>query len=572
MPSPQPAQERDRTSLDDARPQPHSHPQSAANGKDPAPTAPRPQETAVNGHGHAHKPAPQPASASPSLTASSSARQSLDDIPPSAVSLLATAGKRSSTPLPDGNGEVQALEDALRKEREEKEQLAAQYHSLVDKLQHMRTSLGNKLKQDAEELDRREQAINQLTERAENQQAEISTLNFELQDVQDRSATLSSELALLRSRTSQLDQLEQELQSLRSEREKDRLVREEENREWERERMGWEREREGWEETERAWERERREADAWKERWEDEKGRAGNLEGVLEDFMAAKESEMRVATAELSSQLSSVSSSLAEYKARTQKAEAALAQSANSSTRCAELEKEVKEKNLLIGKLRHEAVIINEHLTEALRRLRKSNSENNVDRRLITNTLLAFLSTPRADSKRFEMLTLLSSVLGWNDDERAKAGLQRATPTTARRVPSSSRTTASEGGAPTPNETESFSKMWVEFLLKESSQPLSPPSTTASLPGMSPVSYSPSPTPTVSSFSGLLSPSSSIFTPLPSVNEANAGNPFFPTAPGPGALGLGPAPPNVRSPPVGTVSLPRISSWSSQNGSSERKL
>ncbi|KZT54617.1 hypothetical protein CALCODRAFT_499551 [Calocera cornea HHB12733] len=295
--------------------------------------------------------------------------------------------------------------------------------------------------------------------------------------------------------------------------------------------------------------------------------------------MAAKESELRVATAELSAQLASVSSALVEYKARTQKAEAALAQSANSSTRCAELEKEVKEKNLLIGKLRHEAVIINEHLTEALRRLRKSSSENNVDRRLITNTLLAFLSTPRADSKRFEMLTLLASVLGWNDDERARAGLQRATPTptssSGRRVPSSSRGSvsgaSSERGGSTPatDETESFSKMWVEFLLKESSQPLSPPSSATSLPGLSPVSHSPSPTPTVSSFSGLLSPSSNVFTPLPSVNEANAGNPFF--AGGGGALGLGPAP-NARSPPVGTVGLPRIGSWSSQNGSSERKL
>lgn len=43
-------------------------------------------------------------------------------------------------------------------------------------------------------------------------------------------------------------------------------------------------------------------------------------------------------------------------------------------------EKEVKEKNLLIGKLRHEAVILNDHLTKALRFLRKGNPEDNVDR------------------------------------------------------------------------------------------------------------------------------------------------------------------------------------------------
>lgn len=62
---------------------------------------------------------------------------------------------------------------------------------------------------------------------------------------------------------------------------------------------------------------------------------------------------------------------------------------------------------------------------EALRRLRRSSTDTNVDRRLVTNVLLSFLTTPRADSKRFEMLSLLASILQWNDDEREKAGLQR---------------------------------------------------------------------------------------------------------------------------------------------------
>ena len=39
--------------------------------------------------------------------------------------------------------------------------------------------------------------------------------------------------------------------------------------------------------------------------------------------------------------------------------------------------------------------------------------------------MLQFLTTPRADPKRFEMLNLLSSILSWSDEERAQAGLQR---------------------------------------------------------------------------------------------------------------------------------------------------
>ena len=62
---------------------------------------------------------------------------------------------------------------------------------------------------------------------------------------------------------------------------------------------------------------------------------------------------------------------------------------------------------------------------EALRRLRRNSSDQNVDRRLVTNVILQFLTTPRADPKRFEMLNLLSSILSWSDEERALAGLQR---------------------------------------------------------------------------------------------------------------------------------------------------
>jgi hypothetical protein len=63
---------------------------------------------------------------------------------------------------------------------------------------------------------------------------------------------------------------------------------------------------------------------------------------------------------------------------------------------------------------------------EALRRLRRSSTDTNVDRRLVTNVLLSFLTTPREDAKRFEMLSLLATVLSWTDPEREKAGLQRA--------------------------------------------------------------------------------------------------------------------------------------------------
>lgn len=105
--------------------------------------------------------------------------------------------------------------------------------------------------------------------------------------------------------------------------------------------------------------------------------------------------------------------------------------------------------------------------------MRKNSSSDNVDRRLVTNILLSFLTTSRHDSKRFEMLSILSTILSWDDIEREKAGLQRSggkvpAPKVKRRVSGQVGTerTAEEEAA----MNESFSNLFVEFLLKEASQ------------------------------------------------------------------------------------------------------
>jgi len=72
---------------------------------------------------------------------------------------LSGEGRRSVDLPPNGHSElngvdssgdpVQRLERELNRAREEKETLATQYRNLLAKLTQMRTSLGNKLQQDA---------------------------------------------------------------------------------------------------------------------------------------------------------------------------------------------------------------------------------------------------------------------------------------------------------------------------------------------------------------------------------------------------------------------------------------
>lgn len=45
----------------------------------------------------------------------------------------------------------------------------------------------------------------------------------------------------------------------------------------------------------------------------------------------------------------------------------------------------------------------------------------------MTNFLLQFLSLPREDTKRFEILNLIASILEWTEEQRQRAGLARST-------------------------------------------------------------------------------------------------------------------------------------------------
>lgn len=68
----------------------------------------------------------------------------------------------------------------------------------------------------------------------------------------------------------------------------------------------------------------------------------------------AKDSELRQATSELEAQLKLAATQLSEYKLRAANAESSLSQATSNATKSTALEREIKEKNALIAKLRHD--------------------------------------------------------------------------------------------------------------------------------------------------------------------------------------------------------------------------
>ncbi len=104
------------------------------------------------------------------------------------------------------------------------------------------------------------------------------------------------------------------------------------------------------------------------------------LQRALQDIQEARKVELREMVESSQAQLDALNKLVHEAESRATEAEAAREALTKELERAAPFEKEVKEKNLLIGKLRHEAIILNDHLAKALRFLKKAKPEDNIDR------------------------------------------------------------------------------------------------------------------------------------------------------------------------------------------------
>ncbi|KAH8706395.1 hypothetical protein BGZ61DRAFT_517068 [Ilyonectria robusta] len=199
-----------------------------------------------------------------------------------------------------------------------------------------------------------------------------------------------------------------------------------------------------------------------------------NLQNALREIQDARKKELREMVETTEEQVQGLKKLVQDADARAAEAEAAKSSLTTELERTAPFEKEVKEKNLLIGKLRHEAIVLNDHLTKALRYLKKTKPEDNVDRQIVTNHLLHFLTLDRGDVKRFQVLQIMAGYLNWTDEQREQAGLARpGTSTNSLRLPMSPfhRTPSSPSlntdvfSEPTSaKDRESLADLWANFL------------------------------------------------------------------------------------------------------------
>ncbi|KAF3492064.1 uncharacterized protein GIQ15_01581 [Arthroderma uncinatum] len=383
--------------------------------------------------------------------------------------------------------EMETIQEKLRVAESQKEQAESQFHSLLGRVNTIKSQLGERLKADAEELVQKKAQI-------EEYEGENATLRSEL----------DSKSAYISSLEGDRDQQSKELSSLRN-----RINLTQQN--WVKEKeelLGQESElRTEFEEAKQAmhsWEiiameersiREslgekvidldeqlstlRADYDKVTSDYNSQGVAVEGLQKALREIQIARKQELRELVESTDAQVEEVRKKLEDAEKRAADANAALEETQKNLERALPFEKEVKEKNLLIGKLRHEAVTLNEHLTKALRFLKKGKPEDNVDRNLVTNHFLHFLSLDRSDPKKFQILQLIAALLGWTDEQREQAGLARPgtsgtfnnlrapRSSSVFKTPSSpSLATGYFGGNPDTRK-ESLAELWSNFLEQE---------------------------------------------------------------------------------------------------------
>ncbi|KAL8736363.1 MAG: hypothetical protein Q9181_002440 [Wetmoreana brouardii] len=380
--------------------------------------------------------------------------------------------------------DMSTIRRQLEERTGEKEHAETQYRNLLGKVNTIRSQLGERLKADAEDLAQARSRIEELEERCDSLQGQNEARTAELSAMAEEGEQRSKELSSLRNRTT-LSQ-----QNWAKERE-DLVQREATARE----------EFEAAKQAMQDWEilaieeRSIREStaervsgleeqlsnfrDAYEKAASERDSQSQTVDGLqraLQDIQDARRKELRDLVENSQRQVGSLQKQLEESQRQASEASQLLQATQKGLERALPFEKEVKEKNLLIGKLRHEAVILNDHLTKALRYLKKGKPEENIDKQLVTNHFLHFLALERADPKKFQVLQIIAALLGWTDvEQREQAGLARPGASNPNlRVPispwhrtPSTPALSTEYSLDSSNRKESLAELWSDFVEQE---------------------------------------------------------------------------------------------------------
>ncbi|KAI9738501.1 MAG: hypothetical protein M1818_005398 [Claussenomyces sp. TS43310] len=397
--------------------------------------------------------------------------------------------------------ELSTIQAQLSESEEEKEQARTQYQTLLGRVNTIKSTLGERMSTYRQELAEAKEQVEELEAQNESLKTSSQGLEKEVLRLGQETQDTSKELSSLRNRynlsqqnwLSEREDLIQQSKHLREEAD----AAKEAMGEWEVLAMEERSIREGL--AERVSELEDQ-TSGHKESYEraaserDSQSQVvDHLQRALQDIQETRKIELREMVESTQAQLEALDKLVQQAENRATEAETARDAVEKELERATLFEKEVKEKNLLIGKLRHEAIVLNEHLTKALRFLKKAKPEDNVDRQIVTNHFLHFLALDRSDPKKFQILQLIAALLNWSDEQREQAGLARpGASNSSLRLPSSpfyrtpstpSLSTEFFPDSSSSSNKESLAELWQGFLERQAEEGSSAGSRNASVSG-----------------------------------------------------------------------------------------
>ncbi|ATY64393.1 Golgi matrix [Cordyceps militaris] len=331
------------------------------------------------------------------------------------------------------NTEIERLQTELEESNTAKETAEEQYQTLLERVEKIKETLSDRLRRDKAELDEAKERIEDLETQNEQLENSASSSGKDHQKLLQELQDANRELTTLRSRSNlstqnwnkEREDLTRAVQRLKEEMGTTANAM----GEWEviamEERSVKESLSDKIAELEEQIASLRQGYESAANERDSQSTLIDNLQNALREIQDARKRELRDMVESTEAQLQAQKKLAAEAEARAAEAQDAKDALIKEVERTAPFEKEVKEKNLLIGKLRHEAIILNDHLTKALRYLKKTKPEENVDRQVVTNHLLHFLTLDRGDVKRFQVLQIMAGYLDWTDEQREQAGLSR---------------------------------------------------------------------------------------------------------------------------------------------------
>ncbi|KAI9901340.1 hypothetical protein N3K66_003157 [Trichothecium roseum] len=377
--------------------------------------------------------------------------------------------------------DVEELKAELEESNAAKERAEEQYQTLLGRVEKIRETLGERLKRDKAELEEAKERIEELEAQNDELRGSTESTNQGVTKLQEELQDAQRELTTLRSRnnlsaqnwTKEKDEMIRHVQHLKQELETTSNAM----GEWEVIAMEERSVKESLQDKASELEEQalalRQGYDNAAQERDSQTTLVDNLQNALREIQEARKRELREMVETTEQQLQAQKELVQSAEARAKEAEETKDSLTAELERTAPFEKEVKEKNLLIGKLRHEAIVLNDHLTKALRYLKKTKPEDNVDRQIVTNHFLHFLTLDRGDVKRFQVLQVIAGYLNWTDEQREQAGLARPgasnslrLPTSPfNRTPSSPNLTADLFSEPSSSkDKESLAELWAGFL------------------------------------------------------------------------------------------------------------